>query len=61
MSFRAQGPGPGFVLARLLLASVFIVIGAWRLWAAYGGLQAARLATLWWRQRGDRWMVLGVR
>jgi putative oxidoreductase len=37
MSFRPHGPGPGFVVARLLLASVFIVMGAWRLWAAYNG------------------------
>lgn len=38
MSFRPQTPGPGFVLARLLLASVFIVMGAWRLWGAYNGI-----------------------
>ena len=37
MSFRPHGPGPGFTVARLLLASVFIVMGAWRLWAAYDG------------------------
>ncbi len=30
------------------------------LWWAYGALQAARLATLWWRERGGRWMVLGA-
>lgn len=32
---------------------------AW-LWAAYGGFQLARLVTLWVRQRGTRWMVLGA-
>lgn len=37
MSFRPQAPGPGFVVARLLLASVFIVMGAWRLWNAFNG------------------------
>src|SRR5690606_25529500 len=35
MSFRPTPPSPRTVLARLLLASVFIVMGAWRLWAAY--------------------------
>jgi len=38
MSFRPSTPSPGIVLARLLLASVFIVMGGWRLWAAYQGL-----------------------
>lgn len=32
---------------------------AW-LWVAYGGFQAARLVTLWLRQRGTTWMVLGA-
>ncbi|OUZ12239.1 MATE family efflux transporter [Aeromicrobium sp. PE09-221] len=31
------------------------------LWVAYGVFITARLATLWWRQRGDAWMVLGSR
>lgn len=30
------------------------------LWVAYAGFIAARLATLWWRQRGTAWMVLGA-
>ena len=30
------------------------------LWVAYGGFIAARLATLWMRQRRDTWMVLGA-
>jgi len=38
MSFRPSPPSPGIVLARLLLASVFIVMGAWRLWGAYQGI-----------------------
>lgn len=29
------------------------------LWAAYALFQATRWVTLWWRQRGDRWLVLG--
>ncbi len=41
MSFRPTPPSPGTVLARLLLASVFIVMGAWRLWAAYQGASAS--------------------
>lgn len=32
---------------------------AW-LWAAYGVFQLARLITLWLRQRGTAWMVLGA-
>lgn len=31
-------PTPGMVLARLLMASVFVVMGAWRLWAAAQGV-----------------------
>jgi len=31
------------------------------LWAAYGLFMAARLVSLWWRQHGDAWMVLGAR
>nr|MCW2727745.1 family efflux transporter [Aeromicrobium sp.] len=30
------------------------------LWVAYGGFIAARLVTLWARQRGDTWLVLGA-
>lgn len=29
---------PGYVLARLLMASVFVVMGAYRLWGAYQGV-----------------------
>ncbi len=29
------------------------------LWGAYALFQATRWVTLWWRQRGDRWLVLG--
>ncbi|MET0446940.1 MAG: MATE family efflux transporter [Aeromicrobium sp.] len=31
------------------------------LWVTYGAFIAARLVTLWVRQRGDAWMVLGAR
>lgn len=30
------------------------------LWVAYGGFMAARLATLWHRQRADAWLRLGI-
>lgn len=30
------------------------------LWVAYGAFLVARLGTLWWRQRGQAWMVLGA-
>ena len=38
MSFRPSPNSPGITLARLLLASVFVVMGAWRLWRAYQGV-----------------------
>ncbi|HRN61069.1 MAG TPA: DoxX family protein [Luteimonas sp.] len=41
MSFRPSQSNPGTTLARLLLASMFIVMGAWRLWAAYQGTPAS--------------------
>lgn len=37
MSYRPP-TSPGIVLARLLLASVFLVMGGWRLWGAYQGV-----------------------
>lgn len=37
MSFRPTPSTPGTTLARLLLASVFVVMGAWRLWGAWTG------------------------
>ena len=30
------------------------------LWVAYGWFQIARLATLWWRERHDDWLVIGA-
>lgn len=30
-------PTPGMVLARVLMASVFVVMGGWRLWSAWQG------------------------
>ena len=45
--------------APLVLAVAWTDAGFTWLWVAYGGFIAARLATLWWRQRGDAWMVLG--
>lgn len=45
--------------APLVLAVGWTDAGFTWLWVAYGGFIAARLATLWWRQRGDAWMVLG--
>ena len=41
MSFRPTTPGPGFAMARLLLASVFVVMGAWRLWGASQGVSTS--------------------
>lgn len=46
--------------APLALAVGWTGAGFTWLWAAYGFFIAARLATLWHRQRGDAWMVLGA-
>lgn len=56
MSFRPSPPSPGIVFARLLLASVLIVIGGWRLWAAYQGAPTSG-ATL---SFSAAWLLLGV-
>lgn len=41
MSFRPLHQGPGIGLARLLLASVLVVMGAWRLWNVFQGGRAS--------------------
>lgn len=56
MSFRQQTSGPGLVVARLLLASVFVVMGAWRLWGAWSGVPTSG-ATLTFSVAG---LLLGV-
>lgn len=48
------------VYAPLALAVQRNDAGLTWLWVAYGGFIAARLVTLYARQRGDRWMVLGA-
>ena len=63
------GDGPYLAWAGLAVLAVYtpcaLAVGifdadfTW-LWAAYGAFIAARLVTLWLRQRGDRWMVLGA-
>src|SRR5688572_1018424 len=63
------GDGPYLAWAGLAVLAVYapfaLAVGAldasftW-LWVAYGAFIAARLVTLWLRQRGDRWMVLGA-
>lgn len=65
------GAGDGAYLAKAGLvvlaayAPLVLVVGwtdagfTW-LWVAYGAFIAARLATLWLRQRSDAWMVLGA-
>jgi putative MATE family efflux protein len=65
------GAGDGVYLAWAGLvvlaayAPLVLLVGAveagfvW-LWVAYAGFIAARLVTLWWRQRGTAWMVLGT-
>lgn len=46
--------------APLVLAVGWADAGFTWLWVAYGGFIAARLVTLWRRQRGTAWLVLGV-
>ena len=65
------GAGDGTYLAVAGLATLVVYVplvvlvgttgaGFTWLWVAYGGFIAARLATLWRRQRGDTWMLLGA-
>ncbi len=65
------GAGDGVYLAvagvMTLLVYIPVVLIVWWmdagftwLWVAYGAFLAARFVTLWWRQRGDAWMVLGT-
>lgn len=65
------GAGDGFYLAVagvvvLAVYTPLVLLVGWTdagftwLWVAYGGFIAARLGTLWHRQRGDAWMVLGA-
>jgi Na+-driven multidrug efflux pump len=48
------------VYAPLALLAGSLGAGLAWLWLAYGGFQLARLVTLWLRQRGTAWMVLGA-
>ncbi|VXB82084.1 conserved membrane hypothetical protein [Luteimonas sp. 9C] len=45
MAFRSSTPTPPMLLARVLMASLFIVLGGWRVWGALNGLPLAN-ATL---------------
>ena len=38
MSFQSSRPGPPLLIARLMMASVFIVMGGYRLWQALHGV-----------------------
>ena len=66
------GAGDGTYLAwaglLVLIAYTPLVAAVWLtgggltlLWVAYGGFITARLVTLYVRQRGDHWLVLGTR
>lgn len=48
------------VYVPLALAAGAAAAGLAWLWLAYGAFQLARLVTLWVRQRGSAWMVLGA-
>ena len=50
------------LLALVAYAPLALLLGQWGftwLWVAYGGFMAARLATLFLRERSDHWLVLG--
>ncbi|MRJ75695.1 MATE family efflux transporter [Aeromicrobium sp. SMF47] len=62
------GDGVYLAVAGLIVLAAYtplVLLVAWTgagftwLWVAYGGFIAARLATLWHRERGDAWLVLG--
>jgi putative MATE family efflux protein len=63
------GDGPYLAWAGLLVLAAYaplVLAVGWAdagftwLWVAYGGFMAARLVTLWRRQQGTAWMVLGA-
>lgn len=63
------GDGVYLAIAGLAVLAVYVPIvllvgrtggGFTWLWVSYGAFMAARLVTLWARQRGDAWMVLGA-
>ena len=63
------GDGPYLAWAGLAVLAAYVpcalavgvlAAGFTWLWAAYGAFILARLVTLWLRQRGDRWLVLGA-
>ena len=54
------GLGVLAVYAPFALAVGVLDAGFTWLWVTYGAFIAARLVTLWLRQRSDRWMVLGA-
>jgi len=63
------GDGAYLAIAGLVVLAVYaplVLLVGWVdggftwLWVAYGGFMTARLVTLWSRQRGDTWMVLGA-
>lgn len=63
------GDGVYLAIAGVLVLAVYtplVLAVGWAdggftwLWIVYGGFIATRLATLWLRQRGDAWMILGA-
>lgn len=44
MAFRSSAPSAPMQLARVLMASLFIVLGGWRVWGALNGLPLSNAA-----------------
>lgn len=53
--------GAAVVFAPALAMALVLDLDVAGIWAALDLLIAARLATLWWRYRGERWVVLGAK
>ena len=44
MAFRSSAPSAPMLLARVMMASLFIVLGGWRVWGALDGLVLSNAA-----------------
>jgi len=44
MAFRSSAPPAPMLLARVLLASMFVVLGGWRVWGAIDGMAMSNAA-----------------
>lgn len=57
---RAMGVG-ALVLAAAVAPILPLGLGIGWVWAGFGALMATRAGVLWWRFRGDHWLLVGAR